>query len=179
MSIISSSVLSAVLTSYFNWKLHDSNYKKDYYKKLLDKRLDAYESLNNLTTKLSTKVHTEHGMVHGLLCGSIGFDDFTNELRNTQKKSFWLDNITSHKLTELGTYLFNNVSCKIDDSLPEDEQQEKYLKLAVEHYNNIEDFKGTFRYFLNNEIKNLHNLDAFFNDSRKTPEKYPVNEKEY
>ncbi|SFR62321.1 hypothetical protein SAMN04488010_1199 [Maribacter stanieri] len=48
LAIISSSILSAIFTSIFNWRLHNSNYKKDYYKKILDKRLIAYESLNML-----------------------------------------------------------------------------------------------------------------------------------
>ena len=178
LAIISSSVISAILTSYFNWRLHNSNYKKDYYKKLLDKRLDAYESLNTLTNRLSDIVYTESGMIHGLFCGSQGFSYFTSELHKTQEKSFWLDDVTGHKLTELGAFLFNNVSSFIDDSLPEEVLKEKYIELGIQHFEKINEFKDTLKYFINNELKGLYKIDDFFDDNRVGSKTYPLYEKE-
>ncbi|WP_034043985.1 hypothetical protein [Wocania ichthyoenteri] len=178
LAILTSSVFSAILTSFFNWKLHNSNYKKDYYKKLLDKRLNAYEDLNRFINILSNIVYTEKGMIHGLFCGSVGFNHISSELRKTQEKSFWLDDITGHKLTELSVFLFNNVSGKIDDSLPEEVTREKYYELGIEHYQKIEEFKGTLKFFMNNELKRLYKVEDFFNDDRIGSKTYPVYEKE-
>lgn len=178
LAIISSSVISAILTSYFNWRLHNSNYKKDYYKKLLDKRLDAYENLNILVKKLSEVVYTDKGMVHGLFCGKLGFGYFKTELHNTMNKNFWLDDITQHKLTELSAFLFNDVSGHIDDSWPEEVQNEKYIDLGIKHFEKIGEFEATLKYFLNNELKNLYKIDDFFNDNRGGTKTYPIYEKE-
>jgi hypothetical protein len=178
LAIISSSVISAILTSYFNWRIHNSNYKKDYYKKLLDRRLDAYESLNLITNLMSDIVYTEQGMVHGILCGELGFDNFKSNLSKMMNKNFWLDDVTGHKLTELNIFLFNEVSGYIDDSWPKETIHKKYIELGIKHYEKIEDFKSTLKYFLNNELKNLHKLDDFFKDNRVGNKTYPVYEKE-
>lgn len=178
LAIFSSSVISAIMTSYFNWKIHNSNYKKDYYKKLLDKRIDAYENLNSVANRLSDVVYTESGMVHGLLCGKLGFDLFKTELHKTMNKSFWLDDVTQHKLTELSAFLFNEISGHIDDNWPEEQQNQKYVELGIQHFEKIEDFKKTIKFFLNNELKNLYKIDDFFDDNRGGKKTYPIYEKE-
>ena len=38
----------------------------------------------------------------------------------------------------------------------------------------MQDFKGTIKYFLNNELKNLHKIDDFFEDNRDEKKTYPV-----
>lgn len=177
LAVFSSSVISAILSSFFNWKIHNSNYKKDYYKKLLDKRLDAYENLNSITNRLSDIVYTEKGVIHGLFCGTLGFDNFTLELKKIMDKSFWLDDITSHKLTELGAFLFNNVSGYIDDSLAEEILENKYIELGIQHFEKIQEFKLELKYHMNKELKSLHKIDSFFNDNRGGNKTYPLYEK--
>lgn len=178
LAILSSSVLSAVLTSFINWRIHNSNYKKDYYKKLLDKRLDAYESLNTLIINLSSVVYTEKGFIQALFCGTIGFKVFNSELHKAIDKSFWLDDLTSHKLTELSAFIFNNVSGCIDDNLEEDILTQKYLELGIKYYNEIEDYKNFLKETMNKELKELYKINNFFNDNRGGNKTYPVYEKE-
>ena len=178
LAIFSSSVISAILTSYFNWKIHNSNYKKEYYKKLLDKRIDAYESLHLLINKLSQKVNTEKGIVHGVFGGSEMFTFIMTIMHNAQEKSFWLDDVTGHKLTELNVFLINNVSSYIDDSLPEEVLKEKYIELGIMHYEKIDEFRDTLNYFMNKELKGLYKIDDFFDDNRIGSKKYPLYKKE-
>jgi hypothetical protein len=81
-------------------------------------------------------------------------------------------------LTELGAFLFNNVSSYIDDSLPEEVLKEKYIKLGIQHFEKINEFKDTLKYFINNELKGLYKIDDFFDDNRVGSKTYPLYEKE-
>ena len=162
------------MTSYFNWRIHNSNYKKDYYKKLLDKRIEAYENLNMLANSMSDLVDTENGIVHGILCSKFTYNNFKTEIYKTMSKSFWLDNVTQNKLTELSAFLFNEIDKNIDDNWSEDVQNKKYSELSVKHFEKMQDFKKTIKYFLNNELKNLYKLDDFFNDNRDENKSHPV-----
>ncbi|MDO6744201.1 hypothetical protein Q4553_06415 [Tenacibaculum soleae] len=174
ISIATSSLISSLLTSYINWKIHDSNYKKDYYKKLINKRLDAYESLDLVTNLLSNKVDTENGIIHGFLCNDYLFNHCIKKLNTAIGKSTWLDDITSHKLTEFNIFLHNEITGEINDSEPEYIQTKKYTYLAIKHYRKIEEFKSTLDYFLKNELKNLYQMDKFFDDKRGGNKTYPI-----
>lgn len=177
LAILSSSVISAVLTSYFNWRIHNSNYKKDYYKKILDKRLDAYETLNSFTSRLSDVVYVEKGVVHGLLCSSESFNFIITKFHLTMEKSYWFAEETGHKLTELGVFLFNEVSGYVDDSLPEDELDRKYLELGIKHFDKINEIKESLKKSANQEMKKLYEINSFFENNGKDSKSYPVYEK--
>ena len=64
LAIFSISVISTILTSFFNWKIHNSNYKKDSYKNLFYKTIDAYEDLNIVANLMYDLVDTKIGIVH-------------------------------------------------------------------------------------------------------------------
>ena len=85
-----------------------------------------------------------------------------------------LDNITQNKLTELNAFLFNEVDKHINDNWSEEVQNKKYTELSIKHFEKIQDFKKTIKFFLNNELKNLYKLDDFFDDNRDEKKKYPV-----
>lgn len=177
LTILSSSVLSAMLTSYFNWRIHNANYKKDYYKKILDKRIDAYESLNTLTNRLSDIVYINNGVVHGLLCGGESFDYFITQLHLTMEKSYWLADETGHKLTELGTFLFNEITGYIDDTLPDEVIHQKYIELGIQHFDTISNFNKNLKKLVNDQLRNLHEVDKFFGDNGKDSTTYPLYDK--
>lgn len=177
LTILSSSVLSAVLTSFFNWRIHNSNYKKDYYRKILDKRLEAYESLNNLINRLSDIVYIEKGVVHALLCNSKSFDYIISQYHIAMEKRYWFGEETGHKLTEFGVFLFNEISGQIDDSLPEEVLDQKYIELGIQHFDKISEFKQSLKYTVNNELKKLYKIDNFFDDNGKNSTTYPIYEK--
>jgi len=178
LAILSSSVLSAMLTSYFNWRIHNSNYKKDYYKKILDKRLDAYESLNALTKTLSSIVYFEQGFVHGIVSSTTSFEHFMFTFHSTLEKSHWFADRTTHKLTEFGAFLFNEISGYIDDTLPEDDLNKIYKELAYIHFEKISQFNASLKEMVNTDLKNLHKVDDFFDKNGKNSKTYPLYEKE-
>lgn len=178
LAILSSSVLSSILTSYFNWRIHNSNYKKDYYKKILDKRLDAYESLNILINRLSDLVYTDNSVIHGIVSNEESFDFFISTLHSTMQKSYWLSDKTGHKLTEFGTFLFNNITGHIDESVSKEVIERKYNELALANYESINKFKLSLKQMANFDLKNLYDVDNFFDKNGKDSTTYPLYEKE-
>lgn len=178
LAILSSSVLSAILTSYFNWRIHNSNYKKDYYKKILDKRLDAYESMNILINRLSDIVYTDRGVIHGMVSSEQSFNFLTSIVHSTMEKSYWLSDKTGHKLTELGIFLFNNISSYIDDDLSEKQLDEEYINLALANFEQIKEFNQSLKSLVNYDLQNLYNVDEFFAKNGKDTTTYPLYEKE-
>lgn len=177
IAILSSSVISASLTSYINWRIHNSNYKKDYYRKILDKRLEAYESINKLINRLSDIVYVDRNVVHALLCSSESFDFITSQFHLAMENRYWFAEGTANKLTEFGAFLFNEISGHIDDTLPEETRNEKYIELGIKHFDKISEFKQTLKFSVNSDLKNLYKIDAFFNGNGKDSTQYPIYEK--
>lgn len=178
LAILSSSVLSAILTSYFNWRIHNSNYKKDYYKKILDKRLDAYASINILINRLSDIVYTEKGVVHGMVSSQKSYDFLFTILHSTMEKSYWLSDKTGHKLTEFGIFLFNNITSHIDIDLTEEQLDREYTSLALTNFERISEFNQSLKRMVNLDLQNLYNVDEFFSKNGKDSTTYPLYQKE-
>lgn len=178
LAILSSSVLSAILTSYFNWRIHNSNYKKDYYKKILDKRLDAYESMNVLINRLSDIVYTDKGVIHGMISSRESFNFLFSILHSTMEKSYWLSDKTGHKLTEFGIFLFNNITSYIDEDLSEKQLNEEYMNLALTNFEQIQEFNQSLKRMVNSDLQNLYNVDEFFAKNGKDSTTYPLYEKQ-
>ena len=76
-------------------------------------------------------------------------------------KNFWLGNVTQNKLTELNTFLLNEIDKNIDNNQSEDIQNKKYSELSLKYFDRMQNFKETIKYFLNNELKNLHKIGDF------------------
>jgi hypothetical protein len=72
LAILSSSFLSAGLTSLANYYIQKTNYKNEYYKKILDKRIFAYEEVETLLIK--TRLHLldhENQLIYSYLFDTI------------------------------------------------------------------------------------------------------------
>ena len=90
LAILGSSVLSTITASWFNWKLHNTNYKRDYYKKILERRISAYEKVNDLNLSLSTYVQMEDHVIHGFSSSEITFNFTTNKVYQCINENLWL-----------------------------------------------------------------------------------------
>lgn len=174
LAVISSSVLSSILISFINWKIHNSNYKKDYYKKILDKRLDAYESLNSLIKKLSNHTILDNCIIHTIFLDDEFFLDFFIQLVKTIDFSFWLNHKTNSKLTELNVFIYNNIHSKISNNLSTEEKNRLYNELGEKHYDEIKIFKSYLVNRMNLDLINLYNVENFFEDSKKESKEFPV-----
>ena len=180
IAVISSSVLSAILTSIFNWRLHNANYKKDYYKKILDKRLDAFEKVQSLTGKLSIQAQLDDCVIPTMSYNEEFYQAFVFFLSTTIDSSFWLDNETSSKLTELNVFLLNNFSNNINHNLDEDLKAYKYQTLGNVHSDKLRQFRKDLQSLINKELKHLHKVDKFFSKNKdKTQSTFSVHQPKY
>lgn len=160
LAVISSSVLSSILTATINWKLHTSNYKKEYYKKILEKRLGAYESVQLTISKLAFQMQLENYICHSIFFNVQSYDSFVIDLAMSVEKGFWLDNSTQSKLTELNVFLINNISNKVDHS--KEDHNQLYQKLGNTYLEEIRRFRVEIEASINSELSKLHDVDRFF-----------------
>jgi hypothetical protein len=164
--IFSSSVVSAALTSVVNWKLHNSNYKKEYYKKILEKRLSAFEKVQEVTAKLGFKVQLDDSVIPSICFNDEYYQGFIYLLGSTIDSSFWLDNSTSLKLTELNVYLLNNFSNNIDANSDTETKNIEYQKLGKNHTEKIREFREELNILMSDELKKLHKIDNFLRNHK-------------
>nr|WP_294927754.1 hypothetical protein [uncultured Flavobacterium sp.] len=173
-AIISSSVLSAALTSLVNWILHNSNYKKDYYKKILEKRFNAFEKVQDLAGKLSFQTQLDNSVIPTIFFNNEYYDQFIILLASTIDSSFWLDISTSSKLTELNVFLLNNITNNINYDWDVNQMNQKYNELGANHLENIRLFRQDLQTLVNKELKNLHKVERFFNNKVELEKSYAV-----
>jgi|GEM_PF-1162227 len=162
--LLSSSLLTAILTSVANWYINRNNYRNDYYKKLLDKRLKAYEEVEALISKIKPLVHLDDGSVCNIFlsCGKEGFDDFLLQIGMANISSFWLSDKTSGTITELNVYLLNNI---LDES---DEQNiNAHLEqLGIKHREEIKRTRKPLEEILKEDLNQLHDIKGFLKRKR-------------
>ena len=178
ITVLSSSILAAMLTSIVNWKLHNSNYRKEYYKKILDKRLEGFELVQGLTAKMKFQVALENYATASICFDQISYQNFIFELGGVIEKSFWLDESTSNKLTELNVYLYNNIGRQMDNLSEErsqDQINEKFQELGHIHWEKIRNFRKELEYLINLELTKLHKVEGFFKKNlKKNPKTFTL-----
>lgn len=160
--ILTSSLLSAFLTSFVNWLIQRNNYKNDYYKKLLDKRLSAYEEVESLTSKMRLLIHLEDGNVCNAFfsSGRQEYELFVISLMAPSMSSFWLSGEVSSKITELNVFLLNEVSYRIED-LSDEQAAITLEKLGVKHRESIKAIRKEIEMLIYKDLKTLHQIPQF------------------
>lgn len=165
-AVLSSSLLSAGLTSDVNYYLTSINYKNEYYKKLLDKRLDAYQDVYNFLSNLKTYIHDTDDSIltpYILANGIAGLDQTIINILVPMKKSFWLSPELADKLTKLNVLLveLSNIARLESDA-------DKALRVIG--YTHIEELR-TVRKLIQKQIQidfqNLDNVKEFINNAHR------------
>lgn len=178
LAILGSSALSTLMASWFNWKLHNTNYKRDYYKKILDRRISAYEKVNDLNLSLSTYVQMDDHVIHGFSSSEITFRNTNNKVYQCINDNLWLSDDLGRLVTELNTFLLNEFSNYINDDWDEETKDLTYMKLGRENIEKIDYFKREIKKFLKKDMKSLYQIDSFFEDD-KNKRSFPVYGKNY
>lgn len=158
--VLTSSVISAGLTSWVNWLIQRNNYKNDFFKKLLDKRLSAYEQVESLIGILRPLIHYEQGRLCNLFLthGKEHFDNFVISLAATSFNSIWLNEKISDKITEFNVFIIQEIDYQIDENKNVDEE---LIRLGIMNREKIKSFRLEFEKLLYNDLKNLHKLKPF------------------
>ncbi len=163
-AIISSSLLSSVLTVIASWLIHRSDYKNDYYKKILDKRLEAYEQLNKVVGELSKFTFLDgNNVIHSICLSEHNFKNYINSSTSINNLTFWYEEATSLKLTELNMFLIDEIYEKLNNNSSLDSQ---YKSLGRFYKEELSKFNKDIQELMNKDLKTLHNLTSFFNKNK-------------
>jgi hypothetical protein len=162
LAVLSSSVLSAVLTSLANYYIQKSNYKNEYYKKILDKRIYAYEEVESLLIK--TRLHLldhENQLIYSYLFDTIEeLDKTIYAIAFVNKNSIWLSSDIGWSLTELNTELMN-----IETEAKRFESPDLELhRIGFERMDKIRILRKQIETYMKRDFINLHDIDLFLNE---------------
>ena len=127
--LLTSSLISAGLTSLIAWRINKANYKREYYKKLLDKRLDACEYAESLVRVLSGFIQTKSGALCPMVLagGESDWAHFLAQILQVGSKSFWLSTETSGIITEINVFLINGIENLINPYGDYDEELQRFV----------------------------------------------------
>ncbi|MFT3884614.1 MAG: hypothetical protein QM724_04035 [Flavobacteriales bacterium] len=164
--LLGSSLLSAGLTSWISWLISKANYKREYYKKLIDRRLDAYEHVEGIINSLSTLVHTDEGGLCPFVCagGEARWTSFLFDVLKTGSKSVWLGHEISGLMTELNTFMLNDIANHLAETGDNTEHLER---LGIMHREAFRQRRTKLQEVLYRDLKDLSNIKAFVERKRK------------
>lgn len=158
--VISSSVLSAILTSFVSWRIHYYSYRNDYYKKILDKRIEAYEHVQRLLSMLKGSVQI-NGKGVCILYLSLGHEKYTDLLFNIISaihNSFWISDETGEMLTELNVFMINSIDNALDEN---DDLDAQLVELGIKFRDEIRSRRFNIENQLYKDFSTLHKIEKF------------------
>lgn len=158
--VLTSSLLSALITSTINWLLQRTNYKHDYYKKILEKRLQTYESVEKIIDRLSLFTQLEDGSVfHSIFFSAEYHLDFLM-LTSLGTNTLWLSNELGDKLTEFSIFLLQEIGNEVQ-GIPKEEVDEKHISIGIQIAPQVREFKNDIKLIFHQDITELHDVKAF------------------
>ncbi|HLP32124.1 MAG TPA: hypothetical protein VK202_01555 [Bacteroidia bacterium] len=158
--VLTSSLLSAGLTSVVNWYIQKTNYRNDYYKKILDRRIGAYEDVQHLLSLLAGTVQMEDGRPCTLQL-ALGYDHYIKfqlQIYKAIQNSFWLSERTGEMLTELNVFFLHNIYNAIDENKDFDLQ---LTELGIQHRDEIKRLHFELENQLYSDFSSMHNIKSF------------------
>lgn len=163
ITILTSSVISAIVTNLFSEWQKRNEYKRDYYKKIIDRRLKAYEVAESLASCFDERAKDEENNYVFLSCCSTTENAKATfeALKNAEKYEIWLSRECQDCIKKLNEILL--------PLLIFDEEYEKRLKLnriklSIDLCGNIEKQRDKLRNIIAKDMINLHDVDSFFNN---------------
>ena len=166
--VLTSSVLSSILTVFFQWIFKFVDYRLDYKKKVIDKRLNAYENIDLIIWQLG--FITQNGKMYwsGIFTSKTDFDNFVVNLVLARKNQIWISNKLLHKLTELNSFLTNLEN----ENTPKNDID--YKKIGNEHFEKIRKFRVEIEKIYKNDFKNLDKVRSFLNEKSDSTKSYDL-----
>lgn len=163
LTILTSSVLSAALTSIINWLLQNRNYRNEYYKKILEKRLLAYEKVVQIIEKLRVKMHFPNdSQCYIIFCeGFPNLYNVYNDLLIASGTSFWIDFKVRKKTKDLVEFLLTNVLIVNRDKYHGKITDNELIDIGMGIKNDFEKLVIKLEDSLNASFKDLHDMDKF------------------
>lgn len=171
-AIISSSVFSAALTSIFNIRIQNLNYKRDYYKIIIQRRVEAQEKLIILSNEMKIMVHLDNGELCNRICatGENYFSNFMLLVAASVSQSFWLSEELNDILVNLNIFLLQEIDYKIGNSPVSDKNKQLEI-LGVKNHEKIREFRKQIDKQLLYDFSEMDNVRRFIKSRRKPNDK--------
>jgi hypothetical protein len=177
IAVISSSVIAAGLTSLVNILIHRSNYRNDYYKAVLTKRMDAYEVVNKIVSQMSNIITLGNWAIPQICESKKHYDDFCLAL--SLRNPLWLSDEMCDKLTEINVFLMNEIDNKIDRTISEVEQNQKFQNFGYLYFKEIRSYRTELTDLMNRDFRRLHKIKSFLKNSKKSKNTFGVEKREF
>jgi len=170
--IISSSVLSAILTGFVNFRIQNLNYKREYYKKLIERRIDAQEQILSLSNELRIQVKLDEGALCNRICatGEKHYESFSLLLASSVNISFWLSSKLSDILLDFNIFLLNQITHEIKGE-EQNERDRCLIDLGLLYNEKLRDYRKKIEQQLMNDFADLDNVRSFVKSKHKTNDK--------
>jgi len=170
--VVTSSVLSAILTSLANFRIQNLNYKREYYKKIVERRLNAQEQIVNLSNELRIQVKSDDCQLCNRICatGEEHYQAFAISVATSVDISFWLSEELSEILLDLNIFLLNEITLEITGA-DEDERNNSLMQLGIANHEKIRDFRSKIERQLIKDFGDLANVNSFVKSKHKSEDK--------
>ena len=171
-AIISSSVLSAALTSAFNMRIQNLNYKRDYYKMIIERRVEAQEQIIKLSNEMKIMVHLNNGTLCNRICatGEKYFSNFVILVAASVNQSFWLSEELGDILISLNIFLLQEIDYKMANS-SESEKNKLLESLGVKNHEKIRELRKQIDKQLLYDFSKMDKVRCFIKSRRKPNDK--------
>jgi hypothetical protein len=166
--VISSSVLSAILTGFVNLRIHNLNFKREYFKKIIDKRIQAQEQIEALSSQLKIQIKLDNGTLCNSVCasGEDYFQTFCILVAASLNTSLWLSDELAGVLQDFNIFLLNEITHEINGNSIKDRNQ-SLIDLGIRHHEHLREFREKIEMQLMKDFATLSNVKAFIKPKRK------------
>lgn len=162
ITILTSSLGAAFFTKSLDIYTANITYKRDYYKKIIDERLKVYLKLSQVLYQAVHNVVKDGVVYIGIFGSPTQLYNFISDLMGIADSRIFLGTITANKLKELLELLAtDSVAAGIKKTSADIEAQAFGVNMTPIVNKLIRELEALALA----DMKNLHNVDAFFNSN--------------
>lgn len=172
--LLSSSLISATISSFISIYLNNVNYKREYYKRLIQKRFEALEEVISLLNEFKILVNEEQGLINRAFASGEGlFTQILVKIAATANISFWLNKELSEKILHFNIFLINEISSKINKN-NQSERDAQLKELGYKNHELVRQYRDEIEKILIKELNNLNKIKLFLESKKAQKEDYKL-----
>ena len=171
LTILSSSIVSAILTSFVTLRIQNLNYKREFYKKNIDKRFKALEYVIKITDELRLTVMLDEGKMCNRIFtqGKDYYNGFYLMMANPVN-IIWISKELAAILLDFNIFLLNNITNKIEKN--NELNKDNFIKnIGVENNRKIKDFRVKLEKQILTDFTEMVHVRRFIRKSKNKTEK--------
>lgn len=161
ITVLTSSVVGAVVSNLFSEWQKRNEYKRDYYKKIIDRRMKAYEVVETFASCFDVRARDESTDTKFLLCCSTveNAKNTFEYLKTVEKYILWIDKDCKKCVEEINQLLLPLLA--FDETQAINQGNER-IKKSIEICEELEYKRDKLRDIIKKNIIKLHDVDSFF-----------------